>query len=108
MQAEINGTQLFYTTHGQGRPMLVMHGGLGFDHTYFRPWLDPLGEQVTLIYYDQRGQGQSARIESFAGVTHETLVDDADALREHLGYDQIILLGHSYGGFLAQDYALRH
>jgi proline iminopeptidase len=108
MQAAINGTHLFYTTLGQGRPILTMHGGLGFDHTQFRPWLDPLGDQATLIFYDQRGQGQSDRLDSFEGVTHETLVDDADALRAQLGYERVILLGHSYGGFLAQDYALRH
>jgi proline iminopeptidase len=108
MRAKVNQTELFYTTLGQGRPMLMMHGGLGFDHTYFRPWLDPLGDQVQLIYYDHRGNGGSHRPASFDGISHDTWTADADALRSYLGNDLIILFGHSYGGFLAQEYALRY
>ena len=108
MQARIDQTELFYTTLGQGRPLLLMHGGLGLDHTYFRPWLDPLGEWVQLIYYDHRGNGRSHRPESFIGIGHDTWAADADALRAYLGLGQIILFGHSYGGFLAQEYALRY
>jgi proline iminopeptidase len=109
MFAQINGTEIFYTTHGQGRPLLLMHGGLGLDHSYFRPWLDPLGAAgVELIYYDHRGNGRSARPARLDGVSHATWAADADALRAALGHDRIILLGHSYGGFLAQEYALRY
>jgi proline iminopeptidase len=108
MQAQVNGTELFYTTHGSGRPMLVMHGGLGLDHAYFRPWLDELGDVAELIYYDHRGNGKSARPANWEGITHATWADDADALRAQLGHEQVILYGHSYGGFLALEYALRH
>ena len=108
MIAHVNGTDLYYHTYGQGRPMLLMHGGLGLDHTSFPAAFDPLGDLFTLIYYDHRGNGRSERPESFAGITHATWADDADALRAHLGYDRIILFGHSYGSFLAQEYALRY
>jgi proline iminopeptidase len=108
MFAQVNGTELYYHTHGQGQPMLLMHGGLGLDHTAMPPTFDALGDQCTLIYYDHRGNGRSARPASFDGITHATWADDADALRAHLGYDKIILFGHSYGGFLAQEYALRY
>jgi proline iminopeptidase len=108
MKARVNQTELFYTSFGRGHPLLVMHGGLGLDHTYFRPWLDPLGEGVELIYYDHRGNGRSHRPESFAGIDHETWAADADELRAYLGFERIILFGHSYGGFLAQEYALRY
>jgi proline iminopeptidase len=108
MQARVNQTELFYTTFGQGRPMLMMHGGLGFDHTYYRPWLDPLGGRVQLIYYDHRGNGRSHRPASFDGISHDTWTADADALRGYLGHERIVLLGTSYGGFLAQEYALRY
>jgi proline iminopeptidase len=108
MQAVVNQTELFYTTFGQGRPMLLMHGGLGLDHSYFRPWLDPLGERIQLIYYDHRGNGRSRRPASFVGISHDTWAADADALRAYLGLERIILFGHSYGGFLAQEYALRY
>jgi proline iminopeptidase len=108
MQALVNQTELFYTTLGNGRPLLLMHGGLGLDHTYFRPWLDSLSERVQLIYYDHRGNGRSQRPESFVGIGHDTWAADADAFRAYLGLDRIILFGHSYGGFLAQEYALRY
>ena len=108
MKVAIDGGELYYATHGAGRPLVVMHGGLGPDHTYFRPWLDALGDEIRLIYYDHRGGGRSSRLESFDGITNDTLTDDTDRLREHLGYDRIVLLGHSYGGMLALEYALRH
>ncbi len=108
MQAQINGNEVFYTTNGQGRPMLLMHGGSGLDHTYFRPWLDTLSDQVQLIYYDQLGQGRSTRPESYEGISMATWAEEADALRASLGHEHIILLGHSFGGFIAQEYALGH
>ncbi|HWP43582.1 MAG TPA: alpha/beta fold hydrolase [Blastocatellia bacterium] len=105
MQVRINDTELFYTTIGQGRPLLLMHG-IEFDHTYLRPWLDALGDVAQLIYYDHRGHGRSAKPDDFAKISHQTWIDDAEALRRHLGYERMILFGHSYGGFLAQEYAL--
>lgn len=108
MQAQLNGTELYYHTHGQGSPLLMMHGGLGLDHTCFPGWFDRLGDQVELIYYDHRANGRSARPDSMDGISHETWADDADALRAHLGHERIILFGHSYGSFLAQEYALRY
>lgn len=108
MLAHLDHHEVFYTTHGQGRPMLIMHGGSGLDHTYFRPWLDPLGDQVQLVYYDQYGQGRSTRPDSYEKISMESWADEADDLRASLGYERILLLGHSYGGFIAQTYALRH
>lgn len=108
MLAQIHGHEVFYTVHGQGRPMLLMHGGSGLDHTQFRPWLDTLGDRVQLIYYDQLGQGRTSRPESYEDVGIDTWADEADALRNFLGHDKIILFGFSYGGFIAQEYALRH
>ncbi len=108
MHAQINGYDIFYTTNGQGYPLLLMHGGSGLDHTYFRPWLDPLSDIAELIYYDQLGNGRSSRPQSYAGISLETWADEADALRAALGHERIIVLGQSYGGFIAQEYALRH
>ena len=107
MYASLGDTQLFFERFGKGQPMIMMHGGLGLDHTYFRPWLDKLGEQAELIYYDHRANGRSTRPATLEGITHETWAADADALRAQLGFDKIILFGHSYGSFLAQEYALR-
>jgi proline iminopeptidase len=108
MFAAVNGTRLFYQTRGQGTPMLLMHGGLGLDHTYFLPWFDPLCARMELVYYDHRMNGRSERPKDPSGITHQTWIADADALREALGYDRIILFGHSYGGALALEYALEY
>ncbi len=103
----VRDTELYVDTTGYGTPVLVMHGGLGVDHSYFRPWLDPLGDVAELTFYDHRGNGRSAR-PSLDDVDHGTWVADADALREQLGHEQVVVLGHSYGGFLALRYALAH
>lgn len=103
----VQDTELFVSRIGAGTPVLVMHGGLGIDHSYFRPWLDGLGDVAELVFYDHRGNGRSAR-PALDEVDHATWVADADALRAHLGHEQVVVLGHSYGGFLALQYALAH
>ena len=108
MLANVNGTTLYYELLGEGPPLMLMHGGLGFDHSYFRPWVDPLAEDFTLILYDHRGNGRSERPPDLKDVVHSTWADDADALRQHLGIDRMILLGQSYGGAIALHYALRY
>ena len=108
MKADVNGTSLYYEVVGSGNPLLIMHGGLGFDHTYFRPWIDSLAEDSKLVFYDHRGNGRSDRSKPLDDVYHSTWADDANALREHLGIEKMVLMGHSYGGVLALHYALRY
>lgn len=105
--AKLNDTELFYDKCGSGSPFLIMHGGLGVDHSYFRPVLDPLGDIFQLIYYDHRGNGRSDRSE-IKKITFEQLADDANALRKILDYEKIGIIGHSAGGSVALHYALRH
>jgi proline iminopeptidase len=105
--ATLTDTELFYHIVGTGLSCLIVHGGLGLDHTYFRPWLDPLGDRLQLVYYDQRGNGRSSRALNEA-LTFDQLCRDADALRACLGLQRMALLGHSLGGFVALEYALRY
>jgi len=90
---------------GSGPPVAVVHGGLGKDHTCFRPWLDPLADRFTVIYVDLLGNGRS---EEPAGLAEQRdvqpWVDQLDALRRHLGLERWVVLGHSFGGFVAQTY----
>lgn len=104
---KVNGIELFYTKYGSGTPFLVMHGGLGFDHTYFRPELDSLGDHLQLIYFDYRGHGRSGR-PPINTITYEQLADDAEELRKVLGVDKIGIFGHSAGGFIALTYAIKY
>jgi proline iminopeptidase len=105
--AHLNDTELFYVEVGKGVPCLVMHGGLGFDHTSLHPWLDPLGHVMHLVYYDHRGNGRSGR-PPLETLTFEQFCADADALRDHLGFEKVAVLGFSFGGFIALEYALRY
>jgi proline iminopeptidase len=105
--AHINGTELFYGEVGEGIPCLVMHGGLGSDHTYMHPLLDPLGDLMHLVLDDHRCNGRSGR-PPLETLTLERLCADADALREHLGFEEVAVMGRSYGGFVALEYDLRY
>ena len=107
MLTSANGTTLFTESLGQGPAILVLHGGLGFDHTYFRPYLDPLADANRLVYLDHRNHGRSGR-PPIEQLTHEQLAADVEAIRSSLGLGKMILFGHSYGGFVALEYALRY
>jgi pimeloyl-ACP methyl ester carboxylesterase len=91
---------------GHGYPLLLMHGGPGLDHWSLRPFRQ-LADRFTLIFYDHRCNGRStgAPVES---MTWENLTADADALRHELGFEEWAVLGHSFGGHVALEYALRY
>jgi proline iminopeptidase len=100
--------ELYYRAIGQGPPILVLHGGPDFDHRYLLPDLDCLADSFRLIYYDQRGRGQSARGVQPADVSLQSDVADLDRVRAFLRQERVALLGHSWGALLALEYALRH
>jgi proline iminopeptidase len=70
--------------------------------------LTPLARHYQLIFIDERGSGRSQKLEDVTGYTVENMVEDVEAVRQALGLGQISLLGHSYGGVLAQAYALKY
>jgi proline iminopeptidase len=107
MHIRLNGHDTFYELIGAGTPVMVMHGG-GLDHESLRPWLAPLGDQGELIFYDQYGLGRSDRPADYSGITNDTWVEQAEALRQFLGHEKILVLGHSYGGYIALEYALKY
>jgi proline iminopeptidase len=101
----IRDVSLFIKVMGQGDPLLFMHGGPGLDHSTLSS-LEPLADRFTLIFYDHRCNGRSSgAVES---MTFENLTADADALRQRLGYEHWAVLGHSFGGLVALEYALRY
>lgn len=102
----ISGVQLHFESDGSGPPIIALHGGLGFDHTYMRRGLAPLAQSNRLITPDLRCNGRSeAPIES---LTMERLADDGADLLDELDIPVATILGHSYGGFVAQEFACRH
>jgi proline iminopeptidase len=87
------------------RPVcFALHGGPGGDHSAYVPALDPLLDYLQIVYIDYRGNGRSDYPEEDT-YTIEQNVKDLEALRIYLGLNRIILLGQSYGGFVALSYA---
>lgn len=104
----IGDTHLFVRRIGVGEPVFVIHGGPGLNHNYLLPHLDELSENYELIYFDQRYCGQSENNLELEKIIISQLVDDIERIRIALGYDMIILLGHSFGAHLAFRYAIAY
>jgi len=105
---DAHGVLIYYQTLGQGSPLLIVHGGPGASHDYFLPYLLPLARHHKLVFIDERGSGKSEKLEDPSGYTVENMVEDTEAVRQGLRLGRISLLGHSYGGILAQAYALKY
>jgi proline iminopeptidase len=106
MLAELpDGASLFVEEVGGGFPLVVLHGGPGLDHTMFRPWLDPLGDEFWLLYVDERGQGRSDRAVDPATLSLERFARDVDELAAALDLDAFALLGHSFGALITTWHA---
>ncbi|MCI0391080.1 MAG: alpha/beta hydrolase [Acidobacteria bacterium] len=111
--------QLYHFSTGEGRNVLIVHGGPGIP--YLEPWtgLSPLQSRYKFHYYDQRGSGQSSRpVDKFASKNYyKNLIElestlgigaqiaDIERIRRILGDEKLIVVGHSFGAFLASLYA---
>jgi proline iminopeptidase len=100
-------SELYFLRHGHGQPLLVLHGGLGLDHSYMRA-LDRLADVAELVYVDIAGNGRSPRPPRWQDLTMDSVADELDALRAELGFARWSVLGHSYGALIALVYARRH
>lgn len=118
MFARIRDTSLYFDVDGMGlapvgsamveRPTaFILHGGPGGDHSPFKTAFQSLTSDMQLVYFDHRGQGRSKRDDP-SRYTLDENVEDMEALRRHLGLDQIVPIGTSYGGMVALAYAARY
>ncbi len=87
--------------------LLLLHGGPGFDHSGFRPYFGRLADIAQVLYYDHRGHGRSDR-RPREEWTLDVFADDVVRLCDALGIVKPIVLGQSFGGFVAQRYVARH
>jgi pimeloyl-ACP methyl ester carboxylesterase len=103
--AEVNGINLYYETHGSGRPLIVLHGGLGSTEL-FTPDLAALSQGHQAIAIDLQGHGRTADIDR--PIDLRLMADDIAALIRHLGLERPDLMGYSLGGGVAFQTAARY
>jgi pimeloyl-ACP methyl ester carboxylesterase len=117
MFVQVNGARLYFDVEGLGlvpdgprmreKPtLLLLHGGPGFDHTMYKPAFSALADIAQIVYYDHRGQGRSDGAPETLNLAQWG--DDVKGFCDALGIEKPIVLGGSFGGFVAQSYATRH
>jgi len=107
--ARVDGHRIFYRSFGDSRRVLVaLHGGPGATHTYLLQLASLASRDLRVVLYDQLGCGRSDRSKDLSVFKIATAAAQLDALMDELGVERANLLGHSYGGFLALEYALGH
>ncbi len=103
--ADVNGIRLYYETHGTGRPLILLHGGL-MHGGMFAPVMDLYAADHHVITVDLQGHGRTADVDRPLSVV--TMGEDIAALIEHLGLERPDLMGYSLGGGVAFQTASRH
>ena len=104
---KVNNIEIYYISYGSGEPIIILHGGPGFDHRHMLPF-QKLSDNFEVVFYDQRASGNSSGKVDSTSITINNFVEDLEALRISLGIDNIILLGHSWGSVLGQFYAIKY
>jgi proline iminopeptidase len=104
----VGDAELYVEEEGKGIPLVLINGGPGGTHHGFHPWFSRLKKHARIIYYDQRGCGLSDFKPGKDGYSVQQAVADLDAVRKAKNIDKWIVLGYSYGGFLAQYYTINY
>lgn len=101
-----DGVRLYVTEFGTGDTVVVVHGGFGAEHGYLLSAFTPLAKHHHFVLYDQRGSLRSDCSDSL--ITLDKHVDDIELLRKNLHLEQLTLVTHSMGGFVAMNYIARY
>lgn len=106
---KVDNGQLYYQIVGKGDPVVVIHGGPGFDQGYLLPGMAELAKKHQVVFYDQCGSGRSTvSVIDEQHINEEQFIEDLEKLRKALDYSKITLVGHSTGGMLAMRYAIKY
>jgi proline iminopeptidase len=106
---DVPGGQVAYRAAGRGeRTVLTLHGGPGVPPSYIASMADLAGDEFRVVFYDQLGCGESDKPDDDSLWVVERFVAEVEAVRRGLGLERFDLWGHSWGGMLAQAYALEH
>jgi len=101
---KVDDLEIYYETHGEGPPLLLV-AGLASDSQSWQPVLDTLAADFKVIVFDNRGVGRTTPQEAATSITR--MADDCVGLARQLGIEKFHLLGHSMGGFIALETAIR-
>jgi proline iminopeptidase len=99
-----------FGTRGSALPVICVNGGPGLSRAYMKMstmWFEVARHRL-VVFYDQRGTGESKRLVPGAPQTMDAQVDDLEALRAHLGLDKVVLVGDSFGGWISMAYIAAH
>lgn len=108
-----DAVDIAYETYGSGGsalPVICVNGGPGLSRAYMKMstmWFEVARHRL-VVFYDQRGTGESKRLAPHAPQTLEAQADDLEALRAHLGLDKVALVGDSFGGWISMAYIAAH
>lgn len=105
---ELNGMKFWYNIVGNGPLLVIQAPGWGIGSSYLQNGLAPLAKHLTLLFYDTRGSGHSSRPATESEMSTSEMVDDLERLRKYWGLHSMDVLGHSHGGEIALDYAVRY
>ncbi len=104
-----NGVKLYYRLVGAGSdPVVLIHGGPGLTSDYLADDLTTMARNHSLLVYDQRGIGRSTLVSDSTALAAQRYVEDLEAIRKHLGLEQLTLFGHSWGVAPAALYAMQN
>ena len=105
----VEGGQVAYRVYGHGsRALLCLHGGPGCPSWYLDSLADLASDDLRVVFYDQLGCGDSEAPDDVSLWTLERFVGEVEQVRSALDLGRVDLFGHSFGGMLAQEWALRH
>jgi proline-specific peptidase len=108
---KVNGFDLWYRETGNrsGKTVIVLHGGTGMSSHYFQDSFKFMEKDFRVILYDQRGSGYSQIKPDLSFYTFDSLVNELEAIRRDIaGSEKVIIIGHSFGGLVAQRYAFAY
>src|SRR5713226_6421318 len=104
--APVNGVKMYYEVHGNGEPVVLLHGSFMTITNNWPQWIGELSKTRKVIAVEMQGHGRTADIPR--DITYENLADDVAALLDHLKIPSADLIGYSMGGAVAIQCAIRH
>ena len=107
---KVNGLSIYYRSEGEPErgTVIALHGGPGGTYDYLFPLFDLAGSGFRVVMYDQSGGGKSELLKDRSLYTIERYVEELEGVRRALKLGKVHLYGHSWGGMLAQAYALKY